>query len=192
VFIIAIVNDEDTLLSAERERVSQWAPANGWEYIEYADAVDLLGRITDLSSESIDEVEIVAHGNPAECDDVELGSVRTFGESLRRVIGVSRATVVYLSGCNTALQFGGDCVARVLAESARISVCGAQGYLAGTHAEENERCVASFTHGGILYEGFDGASKRQVATCGDVSVRPSKPPMETIWRSRFQHPDFVA
>lgn len=155
--VIAILKDEDTLLAAERKRVSGWAPANGWKYIEYADAVDLLARLTDLSSESIREIEIVAHGNPAECDDVGLGNVRTFGDSLRRVTGFSHATTTYLSGCNTGLEFGGDCVARTLAESARAPVCGARGYLAGTHAERNERCVPSFNHGGIMYEAYADA-----------------------------------
>jgi hypothetical protein len=174
VLIIAIIKDDDGLLNAERQRVSQWAPANGWEYIEYADAVDLLARITDLSSGSIREIEIVAHGNPAECDDVGLGNVRTFGESLRRVAGFSRATFVYLSGCNTGLQFGGDCIARTLSESARASVAGAQGYLAGTHAERNERCVPSFTHAGILYEAFEGA----VDATGSNVWRRFGPPLE--------------
>jgi len=165
VFIIAMIKDDDPLLSTERQHLSGWAPANGWEYVEYADGVDLLARITDLGAESIKEIEIVAHGNPAECDDIVLGSARTFGESLRRVTGFSRATIVYLSGCNTGLQFGGDCVARTLAESAQASVCGARGYIAGTHAEQNERCVVSFTHAGILYEAFSGAIE---ASRGDV------------------------
>ena len=155
--VIAVLKDEEPLLHAERRRLSGWAPANGWEYIEYADAVDLLARITDLSSVSLRKIEIVAHGNPAECNDVALGNVRTFGESLGRVPGFSRATVLYLSGCNTGLEFGGDCIARTLAESAQASVCGARGYLAGTHAEQTERCVPSFTHSGILYEAFAGA-----------------------------------
>ena len=158
-FVIAILKDEDPLLTAERERISRWAPASGWEYVEYADAVDLLARITDVSSRSIHEIEIVAHGNPAECNDVALGNARTFGDSLRRVPGFSRATTIYLSGCNTGLEFAGDCIARSLAESAQTTVCGARGYLAGTHAEQNERSVASFTHAGILYEAFGEATE---------------------------------
>ncbi|HEX8410684.1 MAG TPA: hypothetical protein VF883_17605 [Thermoanaerobaculia bacterium] len=173
-FTIAILKDEDPLLTLERERIVEWAPANGWQYIEYADAVDLLARLTDLNAESIREVEIVAHGNPAECDDIRLESVRTLGESLRRVNGFSRATVVYLSGCNTGLQFGGDCVARFLAESAQATVCGARGYLAGTHAERNERCVASFSHAGIMYEAYDDA----IDASGDDVWRRFGPPLK--------------
>jgi hypothetical protein len=156
-FIIAVVREEDSLLASERERLSEWAPNNGWQYLEYVDAVDLLSQLTETQSMSIRELEIVAHGNPAECNDVSLENARTFGESLSRVRGFSRGTAVYLSGCNTALQFGGDCVARTLAEATQMTVCGAQGYLAGTRAERNERCVRSFTHGGILYEAFSGA-----------------------------------
>jgi len=55
VFVIAVVKDEDTLLNAERQRLSEWAPANGWTYVEYVDAVDLLARITDFSAELIRE-----------------------------------------------------------------------------------------------------------------------------------------
>ena len=83
-FIIAVIKEEDALLAAERERVSNWTPSNGWSYLEYADAVDLLARITDLNSESIREIEIVAHGNSAECDDVGLGNVHTFKGHKRR------------------------------------------------------------------------------------------------------------
>lgn len=155
--IIAIIKDDDPLLATERRRISDWAPASGWRYIEYADAVDLLARVTDINADSIREIEIVAHGNPAECDDVALGNVRTFGESLHRVPGFSRGTVIYLSGCNTGLQFGGDCIARTLAEAAEASVCGARGYLAGTHAEQNERCVTAFSHAGVEYVAFAGA-----------------------------------
>lgn len=97
-----------------------------------------------------------------------------WGESLRRVNGFSRATVVYLSGCNTGLQFGGDCMARDLAESAGATVCGARGYLAGTHAEKNERCVASFTHAGVVYEAYDGA----VDASGDDVWRRFGPPLK--------------
>ena len=164
-FIIAIIKDDDSLLAAERERLAAWAPANDWNYIEYADSVDLLARITDLKIRRIRELEIVAHGNPAECDDIGIGNARTFGESLRRVAGFSPSTAVYLSGCNTGLSFAGDCIAQILAEACEASVCGARGYLAGTRAEKNERCVASFTHSGIIYEAFANAGD---ATGDDV------------------------
>lgn len=155
--IIAFQREDDPLLNADRERLSTWAPANGWEYVEYIDSIDLLARIIGRAKSSIRELEIVAHGNPAECYDVLLGNVRTFGESLRRVRGFSRTTAVYLSGCNTGLEFGGDCIARALADSCRATVCGAQGYLAGTHAERNEHCVADFAFATVVYEAFAGA-----------------------------------
>jgi hypothetical protein len=154
--IIAVILEEDLLLNAERKRLSAWAPANGWKYLEYVDEVDLLARISDLNGEVIDQIEIVAHGNPAECDDIGLGNVTTFGQSLRRLAGFSRSTVVFLSGCNTGLEFLRDCIARSLAAACETAVCGAQGYLAGTHAEGNERCVPSFTHASVLYEPFTG------------------------------------
>ena len=172
-FIIAIIKDDDILLAAERERLSAWTPANGWNYIEYADDVDLLSRITGLKVGTIRVLEIVAHGNPAECDDIGIGNVRTFGESLHRVAGFSHSTVVYLSGCNTGLKFGGDCIANALAEACEAPVCGARGYLAGTHAEKNERCVASFTYSGIIYEPFAEAGDAN----GDDVWRCFGPPL---------------
>lgn len=170
---IAIPREDDALLNLERERLSVWASVKGWEYLEYIDSIDLLSRMIDRASTSIQELEIVAHGNPAECNDVLLGNVRTFGESLHRVAGFSRATVVYLSGCNTGLQFGGDCIARALAESCGATVCGAQGYLAGTHAERNERCVPEFTFAGVIYQGFAGA----IDATGDTVWRCFGPPL---------------
>lgn len=103
-----------------------------------------------------------------------LGNVRTFGDSLRRIGGFSRATVVYLSGCNTGLTFAGDCIARSLSEASGATVCGARGYLAGTHAERNERCVSSFTHDGVSYEAFDGA----IDVAGDEVWRRFGPPLK--------------
>jgi hypothetical protein len=155
--IMAALREDDPLLNAERERLSAWAPRNGWEYIEYLDSVDLLARLADRGDPSIHEIEIIAHGNPGECDDVALGNAKTFGESLRRLTGFSSATVVYLSGCNTGVEFAGDCVARSLAQAGGNTVCGARGYIAGTHAERNELCVPAFTHAGVAYEGFAGA-----------------------------------
>jgi len=113
----------------------------------------------------IHDLEIVAHGNPGECDDVTFGNLRTFGESLGRMTNTSYATTIYLSGCNTGLQFGGDCIARSLAEVSGISVYGARGYLIGTHAERNVRCVPSFTQAGVVYEPYEGAVE---AAGGDV------------------------
>jgi len=174
VFIIAIPRDEDPLLMAERKRLSAWAPLHGWEYLEYVDSVDLLSGLTDRGKTSIRELEIIAHGNPGECNDILLGNVHTLGESLRRVETFSRATSVYLSGCNTALEFAGDCIARSLAESCEATVCGAQGYLAGTHAENNEHCVREFVHADILYEGFTGA----IEATGDEVWRCFGPPLK--------------
>ncbi|MBV9495996.1 MAG: hypothetical protein JOZ54_17245 [Acidobacteria bacterium] len=141
----------------ERKRLSVWAPANGWEYLEFVDSVDLLARLSDRDFERIDEIELIAHGNTGECNDVGLGNALTFGENLRRLRGFTRNTRIYLSGCNTGLEFAGACVARELAQTSEARVLGALGYLAGTHAEGNETCVAAFTHAGIVYEALPGA-----------------------------------
>ena len=172
--IIAIPREDDALLNQERDRLSAWASENGWAYVEYIDSIDLLARLVDHAKSAIRELEIVAHGNPAECNDVSLGNARTFGESLRRIEGFSRGTVVYLSGCNTGLAFGGDCIAKALAASCEATVCGAQGYLTGTHAERNERCVPGFTYAGIMYESFDGATE----ATGDAVWRRFGPPLK--------------
>jgi hypothetical protein len=174
VLIIAIPREDDPLLNQERERLSTWAPANGWNYIEYIDSIDLLARLIARAKTLVREIEIIAHGNPAECNDVLLENVRTFGESLHRVPSFSRGTVVYLSGCNTGLEFGGDCIARALAEACEATVCGAQGYLAGTHAENNERCVPEFTFASVAYEGFPGA----IEATGDAVWRKFGPPLK--------------
>ncbi|HVR41087.1 MAG TPA: hypothetical protein VMU84_18480, partial [Thermoanaerobaculia bacterium] len=89
--IIATPRDENDLLTEERTRLSAWAPANGWTYLEYADAFDLLSQISDRQTsidQQLSEIEIVAHGNPSICDDVSLGNVVVVAESLRRIRGV--------------------------------------------------------------------------------------------------------
>jgi hypothetical protein len=63
---------------------------------------------------------------------------------------------VYLSGCNTGLEFNGECIARSFATAFKASVFGSRGYIAGTHAERTEQCVASFTLDGIVYHSYPG------------------------------------
>ncbi len=173
--IVAAPRDENDILAEERERLSNWAPSNGWRYVEYADVFDLIARVRDLQGTEIQEVteiEIVAHGNPAICDDVSLGNAAVVGEALRRIAGVADDTAVYLSGCNTGLEFNGECVARLFAESFRAPVFGSRGYIAGTRAERNERCVASFALDGILYHSYPGGADAQ----GDAVWRHFGPP----------------
>jgi hypothetical protein len=112
----------------------------------------------DLASEPVSEIEIVAHGNPATCDDVLIGNAAVVGASLRRIAGVSDETAVYLSGCNTGLDFNGECVARSFAETFKAPVFGSRGYMAGTYAEQNERCAASFELDGIVYHAYPGGA----------------------------------
>lgn len=155
--IVAVPGEENDILSEERARLSVWAPDNGWRYVEYADPFDLLAQISDIASSSatsIAEVEIVAHGNPALCNGVLVGNVDVIAASLRRIVGHgSRATVV-LSGCNTGLDFNGECIARAFSSGFAGPVYGAAGYLAGTYAEHTERSVASFSLGGIRYHSY--------------------------------------
>lgn len=177
--IVAAPRDENDVLNDERTRLAAWAPLSGWWYLAYADAFDLLSRISDLqrsTSEDITELEIVAHGNPALCDDVTLGNVTVVGESLRHVAGITADTHVYLSGCNTGLEFNGECVARSFAEAVRAPAYGARGYLAGTHAERNERCVASFELGGIVYHSYPGGVDAMGADVWKQFGTPSRAP----------------
>ncbi|HEV7766082.1 MAG TPA: hypothetical protein VGQ76_13845, partial [Thermoanaerobaculia bacterium] len=144
--IIAVPRDENDVLTDERLRLSVWAPASDWTYLEYADVFDLLAQISALQAadpRAVIEIEIVAHGNPALCDDVSLGNAAVVAESLRRIAGISKTTTVYLSGCNTGLDFNGDCIGRSFAAAFEAPVFGTRGYLAGTHAEQTEQCVAS-------------------------------------------------
>ena len=101
--IIAAPREGNDILAEDRVHLSGWAPANDWLYLEFADAVDLLSRLRDevQISQQLTEIEIVAHGNPAICNDVSLGNFAVVAESLRRLSGVTKATAVYLSGCNT-------------------------------------------------------------------------------------------
>lgn len=158
--VVAAPRDENDVMREERARLSAWAPSNGWSYVEHND-VFVLSRLTELQVAGVQEVsdiEIVAHGNPAICDDVLLENAATVEESLRRIAGVSNHTAVYLSGRNTGLEFDGECIARSLASSFKAAVFGSRGYLAGTHAERNETCVASLKLGGIVYHFYsDGA-----------------------------------
>jgi hypothetical protein len=156
--IIAAPRDENDILAEERARLSAWAPTNGWMYVEYVEAFDLLAQISTLQTttpRTVLEIEIIAHGNPALCDDVSLGDATIVGESLHRIAGISEATAVFLSGCNTGLEFNGECIARSFATAFNAPV-GSRGYVAGTHAERTEQCVASFTLDGIVYHSYPG------------------------------------
>lgn len=156
--IIAAPREENDILAEDRERLTAWAPANGWRYLEFGDAVDLLSRLSDevQASQRFTEIEIVAHGNPAACNDVSLGNFAVVAESLRRLPAVTNDTAVYLSGCNTGLQFNDECIAASFAMAFKGSVFGARGYISGTHAERNERCVALFAFEGIVYHAYPG------------------------------------
>lgn len=111
--IIAILRDDDPLLSLERERVAAWAPGNGWDYIEYVDAVDLLARLSDRSTESIEEIEIVAHGNPA---SVTMSPLATLEHSAIPFGACPDSPVPALSTFPDAIQ---DCSSRVTASLVR-------------------------------------------------------------------------
>lgn len=159
--IVAVPRDENDILVEERKRLSAWAPSNGCVYLEFVEAMDLLSRISELHAatpEPISEIEIVAHGNPAICDDVLLGNVDVLAESLRRLSGITKSTAVYLSGCNTGLEFNGECIALSFATAFRGPVFGSRGYLTGTHAERTEQCVASFVFEGIVYHAYPGGA----------------------------------
>jgi hypothetical protein len=159
--VVAAPRDENDVLNDDRARLSGWAPANGWTYIAYRDAFDLLAQLGEFhaeAAEDVREIEIIAHGHPAICDDVLLGNAAVVGESLWRVGGVNEHTAVYLSSCNTGLEFNGECIAQTFAAAFRGPVLGARGYITGTHAEQTEQCVASFTFEGILYHSYAGGS----------------------------------
>ena len=158
--IVAVPLDEDDVLADERARLSAWAPANGWTYIEYKDAFDLLARIVDLQSSAprtIEELDISAHGNPFHCNGILLEDVSLIAESFRRIPGIHAATAVYLCGCNTGLDFEGECIARSFAEAFGGPVFGSRGYLSGTHAEHNEDCAAEIIVHGIVYHPYPDA-----------------------------------
>lgn len=104
--------------------------SNGWAYLEYTDVFDLLSRVAELQGSTprlVAEIEIVAHGNPALCDDVSIGNATVVGESLRRIAGVTNATAIYLSGCNTGLELNGESVAQSFAHAFQAPVFGARG-----------------------------------------------------------------
>ncbi len=166
--IVAIPRDENDIIGEERVRLSAWAPANGWTYLEYTDSFDLLSRVSEIltsNAQTATEIEIVAHANPSLCDDVTLGNAAVVAESLRRIPGIIDGTAVYLSGCNTGLDFNDECIAAVFAASFKGLTLGARGYLGGTHAERTEHCVASFVFDGILYHSYPGGID---ASGGDV------------------------
>lgn len=170
--IVAAPRDENDVLAEDRARLSESAGPNGWLYVEYVDAFDLVARVAELQAERINEVEIVAHGNPAICDGVSVGNALLVAESFRRVAGVGKATAVYLSGCNTGLEFNGECIAKLFAAVFGGPVFGTRGYIAGTHAERSEHCRASFMLDGILYHAYPGGAD---AAGSDVWVRFGAP-----------------
>ena len=155
--IVAIPRDENDVIAEERARLSAFARPNGWSYLEYTGAFDLLAQIAtlhDIVSRDIAAIEIVAHGNPAVCDDVSIENAGIIAQTLSRLAGVSEQTHVFLSRCNTGLEFNGDCVARSFAMSFNGTTFGSLGYITGTHAEENERCLCSFELDGIVYHPY--------------------------------------
>lgn len=183
--IVAAPGDENDILADDRSRLSAWAPSNHWSYFEYADVFDFLARLSDRqgsATQQITEIEIVAHGNPAICNGVSIGNAAIVGASLRRIAGVMDETAVYLSGCNTGLDFNGECVARLFAEAFKAPVFGSRGYIAGTHAEQDERCVASFALDGIVYHAYPGGAdadgKRVWNRYGPPSPRTGGEPMQ--------------
>jgi hypothetical protein len=157
IHIVAAPRDENDILSEERTRLALWAPDNGWRYLEYGDPFDLLAQVSDIAqsrSIRITEIEVVAHGNPVLCNGVIAGNVEVIAHTLRRVVGPGAPTTVVLSGCNTGLEFNGECIARAFAAAFAGPVYGAAGYLAGTYAERTERAVASFVVDGIVYYSY--------------------------------------
>lgn len=172
--IVAAPRDENDVLSEERARLSSWASGNDWVYLEYGDPLELLAQITEVvsNSGSIAELEIVAHGNPALCNGIVNGNVGVIAESLRRIVG-SSPPIVVLSGCNTGLEFMGECIARSFADAFAGTVYGAAGYLAGTYAERTERCAGSFVLDGIVYHSYPGGRD---AVGRDVWNRFAAPP----------------
>lgn len=142
--IVAAPRDENDILAENWERLSAWAPPNGWIYIEYLDVLDLLSRIADLQvadAQQVAEIEIVAHGNPGVCNDLVLGNVAVAAESLRRIAGIGDTTAVYLSGCNTGVEFNGECIARSFAAAFKAPVFGSRGYTSQARTR-SERSVA--------------------------------------------------
>ena len=81
-FIIAAIREDDPLLNPERERLTAWAAANGWEYIEYVDSVDLLARIADLKTESIEKIDELLWGEKAGAGDCLRGKLPAIGFDL--------------------------------------------------------------------------------------------------------------
>lgn len=182
--VIAVPREGNDLLVNERSRLCTWAPANGWLYIDYRDAVDLLSQLGDAATSTPQpwtDIEIVAHGNPGVCDDVTLGNAAIFGGSLKRITGESTASL-YLSGCNTGLEFNGECVARSLAEGFQGPVFGARGYMGGTHAEGTEHCSASFEYDGIVYHAYPGG----IDAVGDQVWNRFGPPAQPSYGDAMQ------
>jgi hypothetical protein len=148
------------------ERIQAEGPPDGWIFITFVSAVNLLARLTnDLPRGTIEKLEIVSEGTPEHLDAVELqpgegrlGPAR-FGRRLKQVPGIERHTVVFLSGCNTGCSDpeGGIPIDRAIAQSianrADVIVRGALGYISGTHAHRNPRCTPDDDQGFTPYEG---------------------------------------
>lgn len=93
-------------------------------------------------------LEIVAHSGPGVMGDYfNLNNICEFGKRLNKFIDSN--TVIYLSGCNTAIKTDGfiDCLNMSTTERlANITNCkevfGSLGYLSGTYAQKNEKCCS--------------------------------------------------
>lgn len=159
--IITIPNDNDSVLNAERSRISVWAPANAWIFTGYNTQIDHVAKVR-AAGNPVEVLDIVCHGAPTIFDHTDMSTVNLFGSELSKLPGFSSDSVIYLDACNTGLTstFGGP-IAQSLANAAGCTVYGTKGYMTGTFAEATERCFRS-TSGLPPYPGGTNAVGRNV------------------------------
>jgi hypothetical protein len=114
----------------------------------------------------ISELEIYGHGTPEKCGGVNASDGEDFNrpappESVRHFYKVRfcDSCVIYLDGCNTGL--GGDLgIAQELATISGCKVYGSQGYLSGTHCNQDEKCKPEYDEPGYpIYPGSKTCEK---------------------------------
>ncbi len=141
-----ISNPPDPALLYYSNHVSQWAAnaSNGWVYLSYVDTQDLVNKLKQqyqTNRQKITELEILAHGNPENCNGIDKTNARNFAIELDQADILSANANVILTGCNTALDIKIYSLPKIIAIFSKRNVLATLGYvIRGSYAEGNTVC----------------------------------------------------
>lgn len=139
-------NPPDVALQYWDNDISQWAsnPNNGWIYISYNDPAHLITQLKQqhqISAEEIAELEILAHGDPENCNGINTKNVRNFSIQLAQANILAQEANLILTGCNTGLSINIFSLPKIMAVFTKRNVLATKGYIIrGSYAQNNVVC----------------------------------------------------